>query len=65
MAGTFSRAERAELERALKRKEALMCPECGIALTQQAVVPPENVPYVRHRVWIMCVRCRRSAAVNV
>jgi hypothetical protein len=65
MAGTFSRAQRVALETALKQKEPLMCPECGIVLTQQSVVPPANVPYVRHRVWLMCTKCRKSAAVNV
>jgi hypothetical protein len=65
MAGSFNRAQRVELERAMKQKEPLVCPECGILLTQQVVVPPENVSYVRQRVWLMCTKCRRSAAVDV
>ena len=65
MAGTYTRAQRAALERAVKQKEDLRCPECGVALTQQVVVPPANVPYVRHRMWLMCTKCRRSAAVDL
>ena len=64
MAGTYTRVQRAELEKALKQKTPLVCPECGTPMTEQAVVPPSNVPYVRHRVWLMCMKCRRSAAVN-
>lgn len=64
MTGTYTRAERAELEAALKQKRELKCPSCGGQMTQQPVLPSPEVSYVRHRVWILCVSCRRSVSLD-
>lgn len=64
MSGSYTRAQRAALEQALKANEELRCPECDTVLTPQPVVPASNVPYVRHRVWLLCTGCRRSASLD-
>jgi hypothetical protein len=64
MSSSYSRAQRVTLEKAVKERAVLVCPECGGRMTQQAVVPASNVPYVRHRVWVMCMECRRSASLD-
>lgn len=64
MSSGYSRAQRVILEQAVKQKAELVCPECGGRMTRQAVVPASNVPYVRHRVWVMCMECRRSASLD-
>jgi hypothetical protein len=64
MSSSYSRAQRVALEKAIKDGATLVCPECGGRMTRQAVVPASNVPYVRHRVWVMCMECRRSASLD-
>lgn len=64
MSTGYSREQRLALENALRQKAELVCPECGGRMTQQAVVPASNVPYVRHRVWVLCTSCRRSASLD-
>jgi hypothetical protein len=64
MSTGYSREQRLGLEKAVKEKAELACPECGGRMSQQAVVPAPNVPYVRHRVWVMCLQCRRSASLD-
>lgn len=63
----------AEQRRALARALAddgdddapLVCPACGGAVNRRAVTRPEEVPYVRHRVWLLCAGCRRSGAIDL
>ncbi|HEX6559692.1 MAG TPA: hypothetical protein VF021_09525 [Longimicrobiales bacterium] len=62
--GSYTRAQRNELEAALRGGEDLRCPECGGAMTRQDVLPAANVPYVRHRVWLMCSSCKRSVSLD-
>lgn len=64
MTASYTREQRAELEAALKQKRELICPSCGGAMTQQPVPQPPNVSYVRHRVWLLCVSCRRSVSLD-
>ena len=59
----YSREERHALEEAV-RTGKLECPACGGRLTAQDVPPPPGVSYVRQRVWLVCVACKRSAAVD-
>ena len=61
---TYTREQRQMLETALRRREELRCPACGSAMTRQDVVAPANVPYVRHRVWLLCLGCRRSISLD-
>ena len=60
----YTREERRSLEDALKRGAALTCPACGARVNAQPVPAPPAVSYVRHRVWIVCPECKRSAAVD-
>jgi uncharacterized protein with PIN domain len=64
VSGTYTRAQRAALEQALKERRELRCPECDVPLTQQPVTPAPGVPYVRHRVWLLCSKCRRTASLD-
>lgn len=63
-AGSYGAAEQRLLAAALARGEALRCPRCDVVLTWQEVRPGEGVPYVRHRVWVLCPECRRSASLD-
>ena len=60
----FTREERHRLEEGLRGADLPACPACGGRLTKQEVPPPPGVSYVRHRVLILCLNCRRSAAVD-
>jgi len=64
MVETYTREQRTVLAAALKQQAELRCPECGGAMTRQDVVPAANVPYVRHRVWLLCTECRRSVSLD-
>jgi uncharacterized protein with PIN domain len=43
----------------------MRCPACGGPISRNDVEPAHRVSYVRHRVWLICADCRRSAAVDV
>lgn len=62
---SFTAAERRSLARALAEGDPLECPTCGGVVSQQTVPRPEEVAYVRHRVWILCAECGRSGAVDL
>lgn len=62
---SFSGAERKALARALADDAPLSCPACGGTVTRQEVRRPEEVAYVRRRVWLLCTTCRRSGAVDL
>ena len=66
MAGSFTPEERARIADGLNRREGAepVCPVCGARLSIQAVTPRSDVPYVRHRVLIICPSCRRSATLD-
>ena len=64
MTESYSREERLALEQALQRHAELRCPVCGSSMNRQDVVPPANVSYVRHRVWLMCAGCKRSVSLD-
>lgn len=61
----YDRAEAAELKRALGRGEARpACPRCGVAMSRRRVPPRSGVAYVRDRIWLVCLECRRSLVVD-
>ena len=60
----FTREQRVMLEDALKQNRELRCPACGGTMSRQSVLPPASVPYVRHRVWLLCAQCRRSVSLD-
>lgn len=62
---TFSGSERKALARALAAGKPLVCPACGGDVARQDVRRPEEVAYVRKRVWLLCNTCRRSGAVDL
>jgi hypothetical protein len=64
-AGGFTAEQRRAIAAALVTDSAATCPACGATLTRQDVPPTPGVAYVRHRVWVLCPGCRRSASVDV
>lgn len=66
---SYTAEERRALARALASAPAddapLTCPACGGAVNRQRVPRPEEVAYVRRRVWLLCSGCRRSGAVDL
>lgn len=65
MSGGYDAGQRRELERALKEAATLRCPVCDTELSRQAVPPTPEVSYVRHRVWVLCPGCRRTASLDI
>lgn len=65
MPGSYTAEQRHTLERATARGGPIACPACGAALARTEVPAPRELPYVRRRVWLICPRCKRSAAVDV
>jgi hypothetical protein len=63
--GSYTAEQRRAIAALLEQEAAAVCPACGATLTQQAVQPSPGVSYVRHRVWVLCPGCRRSASVDV
>jgi len=64
MAGSYSREERARITDDLRSGTAPVCPVCGARLSVQDVSARIDVPYVRHRVLVICPACRRSASLD-
>ena len=60
----YSKTERHALEAALKSGGPLDCPACGARVSARSVPAPPEVSYVRHRVWIMCPSCKRTASID-
>jgi uncharacterized protein with PIN domain len=60
----YAAAERRALEEALRAGASLRCPVCDVPLDVQDVDPPVEVSYVRHRVWVLCPQCRRTASLD-
>ncbi len=65
MAERYDREQRRELEKALARGGPIPCPACGEILARTEVPTPRDLPYVRRRVWLICPRCKRTAAFDV
>ncbi len=65
MVQPYDDAQRRALAAALSSGSQLRCPACGGPVTTQAVRPRPEVSYVRHRVWVLCLDCRRTATVDV
>ena len=62
--GAFNAAERRALEAALRADQPLRCPHCRVELSAQPVDRSPEVSYVRHRVWVLCHACRRTASLD-
>jgi len=63
--GGFDAAARRTFEAALRTGEVPRCPFCDVELSRQEVARTQEVAYVRHRVWLLCPTCRRSASVDL
>jgi len=60
----YSRDEEREVVRGLREGQAPACPRCGSLMQVQEVLPREEVPYVRTRIWLTCPGCRRSLVLD-
>lgn len=61
----FTPDQRRTLSRLAAASGPMRCPACGGPISRNDVEPAHRVSYVRHRVWLICADCRRSAAVDV
>ena len=61
----YSQAERRILETELAKGVDPRCPACGGQVSVQHVPAPPGVSYVRHRVWLLCLACKRTAALDM
>jgi uncharacterized protein with PIN domain len=64
MSSSYDATQRRTLEAALRAHEPLQCPVCHVALTSHTVAAPAEVSYVRHRVFVICPQCKRSAGLE-
>jgi uncharacterized protein with PIN domain len=64
MTGAYTAVERRALEDALRDGIPLRCPHCDVQLSAQPVDRSPDVSYVRHRVWVLCPSCRRTASLD-
>jgi hypothetical protein len=60
----FTHEEVRGLERAVREGAHPTCPVCAVRLDERAVLPRDDVSYVRDRIWLLCPSCRRSAVVD-
>lgn len=63
--GAFTTEQRRTLEQLAAGTGPMACPVCGATLVVNDVPGGHRISYVRHRVWVICPSCRRSAAVDV
>lgn len=61
----YDAAQRRTLAAALKERDSPRCPACGGHVVVKTVLPRREVAYVRHRMWVLCLDCRRTATVDV
>ncbi len=64
MTSSYSPAERRVLADAVRCGERPICPACGAAVAQHPVGAKPELPYVRHRILLICPSCKRSVAVD-
>jgi ribosomal protein L37AE/L43A len=62
--GSYSADQRRALAQAVRAGDTPECPECGTPVAVRPVERPNGVSYVRHRVWLLCPSCKRTAAVD-
>ena len=60
----FSRSELLELRAKLRLGLPPACPTCSTPLLARPIPPREDVAYVRHRIWLLCPHCQRSALLD-
>jgi hypothetical protein len=65
MSSSFDATQRNALQQAAARGDPLQCPVCDVALSHQEVSPSPQVAYVRHRLWLLCPHCRRTASIDL
>jgi hypothetical protein len=64
MSSSYDAPQRRALETSLRAHEPLMCPVCAVALTTHTVGRPQEVSYVRQRVFVICPQCKRRAGLD-
>ncbi|TVP76114.1 MAG: hypothetical protein EA352_06540 [Gemmatimonadales bacterium] len=60
----YSREELAAIRAAFQTEAPVNCPRCLVELESNPVPRPTAVSYVRHRLWLLCPGCGRSAVVD-
>ena len=62
---SFTPAQRRALAAAAQHGGAIACPVCDVPMAHHAVGAQPELPYVRHRLLLICPRCRRSVSVDL
>jgi len=60
----YSRVEEHRIVNAVRAGESVACPRCGHPMEERDVPPKDHVAYVRHRLWLHCIECRRGIVVD-
>jgi hypothetical protein len=60
----FSRSELVGIRAELRLGRSPACPRCSTPLLSRPIPPREDVAYVRHRIWLLCPQCQRSALLE-
>ncbi len=60
----FTHDQLATLAEVVRKGGHPVCPECAVALDEQAVPPRSDVSYVRDRVWLVCPSCHRTGVID-
>jgi hypothetical protein len=60
----YTREEAAQMRVSYGQGATPECPRCLIALHPHDVQRPQQISYVRERIWWVCPGCRRSLVVD-
>jgi hypothetical protein len=60
----FSRGELSGIQAVVRERGTPRCPSCSVPLLSRRIPPRDDVAYVRHRLWLLCPECGRSALVE-
>lgn len=62
----YEPAEERGMREARARGEVPSCPRCGVAMTIREIGGGSfGLGYARHRQWLICPRCKRSAIFDL
>ena len=61
---SFTTTEESRIRAAVRAGADVPCPRCGCLMEPHDIPPIDDVSYVRHRLWLLCVGCRRGIVLD-